>query len=120
MEVADSELVSIGVTVDAGDPLDHTVLASYCTGAAHMALSWVVGESLSVDEEGTVHDLTVRSFGILPAAETPPVSVSITSAEDTGLATPVNGSDAVFAAVAHAVWRAAGYPTSWPIGPGFS
>jgi hypothetical protein len=26
----------------------------------------------------------------------------------------VNGSDAVFAAVALAAWRAAGFPTRWP------
>jgi hypothetical protein len=29
---------------------------------------------------------------------------------------PVNGSDAVFAATAAAVWSAQGWPTDWPTG----
>ena len=103
---------SLAVSVRAGRPLDETVLRSYCTGAAHMALSWVTSESLSVDEAGTVHDLTVRSFGIVGAVAMPPVEVTIEP--DAG--EPVNGSDAVFAAVAAAVWIDRGLPPAWPTG----
>ena len=103
---------SLAVSVRAGPPLDETVLRSYCTGAAHMALSWVTSESLSVDESGVVHDLTVRSFGILGAAAMPPVEVTIEP--DDG--EPVNGSDAVFAAVAAAIWIDRGLPPVWPTG----
>ena len=103
---------SIAVRVRAGAPLDETVLRSFCTGAAHMALSWVTSESLSVDPDGEVHDLTVRSFGILKASAMPKVEVSI-DAED---GVPVNGSDAVFAAVAAAAWIDRGLPPVWPTG----
>lgn len=103
---------SLAVSVQAGRPLDETVLRSYCTGAAHMALSWVTSESLSVDESGTVHDLTLRSFGIVKASAMPPVEVTI---EDDNTE-PVNGSDAVFAAVAAAVWIDRGLPPVWPTG----
>ena len=101
---------SIRVRVRAGRPLDETVLRSYCTGAAHMAYSWVTSESLGVDPDGIVHDLTVRSFGIVSAAQMPAVEVEIV---DDG-SEPVNGSDAVFAAVAAAVWIHRGCPPVWP------
>lgn len=101
------------VQVRGGDPLDEIVLRSYCIGAAHMAYSWVTAEALTVDPQGEVHDLTVRSFGIVPASGMPPVEVKIEQSDDP----PVNCSDAVFAAVASAVWRAAGHPPDWPIGP---
>ena len=101
---------TIGVRVRAGRPLDETVLRSYCTGAAHMAYSWVTSESLGVDPDGTVHDLTVRSFGIVGAAAMPRVAVEVI---DDGRE-PVNGSDAVFAAVAAAVWIDRGCPPIWP------
>jgi xanthine dehydrogenase small subunit len=42
----------------------------------------------------------------------PPVTIEIEP--DDG--TPVNGSDAVFAAVAAAAWRHAGHPPRWPLG----
>ena len=103
---------SIMVRVRAGRPLDETVLRSYCTGAAHMAYSWVTSESLSVDPDGIVHDLTVRSFGIVGAAQMPAAGVEIV---DDG-SEPVNGSDAVFAAVAAAVWTDRGCPPVWPTG----
>ena len=103
---------SIMVRVRAGRPLDETVLRSYCTGAAHMAYSWVTSESLSVDPDGIVHDLTVRSFGIVGAAQMPAVGVEIV---DDG-SEPVNGSDAVFATVAAAVWTDRGCPPVWPTG----
>lgn len=103
---------SICVTVACGDPLDEIVLRSYCIGAAHMAYSWVTSERLTVDADGAVHDLTVRSFGIVRAVDTPLVEVSI----EAGSGPAVNGSDAVFAAVAAATWRARGFAESWPCG----
>jgi CO/xanthine dehydrogenase Mo-binding subunit len=75
-----------------------------------MALGWVTSEGIAVDAEGDVHDLTIRSFGILRAVDTPEVRVEI----DATPGEPVNGSDAVFAAVAAAVWRAQGFPQDWP------
>ncbi|CAN5828481.1 hypothetical protein BH23ACT2_BH23ACT2_22300 [soil metagenome] len=110
--VAEAEVRNgrIGVRVAAGDPLDGTVLRSYAIGAAHMAFGWVTAESLAVDDEGVVHDLTIRSFGVPRAIDTPPIDVEIH-------ATPgpaVNGSDAVFAAVAAALWLHQGCPTDWP------
>ncbi|MDP1792883.1 MAG: 2Fe-2S iron-sulfur cluster-binding protein [Acidimicrobiales bacterium] len=100
----------VHVTVNAGDPLDEVVLRSYCIGAAHMALGWVRSEGLAVDDDGNVQDLTIRSFGVLRAVDTPPIHVTIEpSAEE-----PRNVSDAVFAAVAAAAWAAEGYPTDWP------
>jgi len=106
---------SIWVTVACGASpeggLAEAVLRSYCIGAAQMALGWVRSEGLSVDDEGVVHDLTIRSFGVVRATEMPTVNVEIV---DDGRE-PVNGSDAVFAAVAAAVWRDNGYVTHWPI-----
>ena len=103
---------TISVQVKAGRTLDETVLRSYCTGAAHMAYSWVTSESLGVDPEGTVHDLTVRSFGIVSAANMPAVHIEVL---DDG-SEPVNGSDAVFTAVAAAAWIDRGCPPIWPTG----
>ena len=58
----------VEVRVAAGDPLDEIVLRSYALGAAHMALGWVLTESIAVDPDtGEVHDLTIRSFGIIRA-----------------------------------------------------
>ena len=103
---------TVSVRVRAGRPLDHIVFRSYCIGAAHMALGWVRSEGIAVDEAGEPQDLTIRSFGILRAVDTPSIEVTI---ED-GSGPPVNGSDAVFAAVAAAAWRAAGHPERWPAG----
>jgi hypothetical protein len=102
----------IHVSVRCGDPLDETVLRSYCVGAAHMAWSWITSEALSVDADGIVQDLTVRSFGVVRATDTPSISVAI---EDDG-GESVNGSDAVFAAVAAATWRHRGCPEELPTG----
>ena len=104
----------VHVTVDAGDPLDEVVLRCYCIGAAHMALGWVRSEGLAVDEAGEVQDLTIRSFGLVRAIDTPPMHVTIEASD----APPVNGSDAVFAAVAAAAWQHAGSPTEWPTARG--
>ncbi|MCY4663980.1 MAG: 2Fe-2S iron-sulfur cluster-binding protein [Acidimicrobiaceae bacterium] len=103
---------TISVRVRAGRTLDETVLRSYCTGAAHMGYSWVTSESLGVDPHGVVHDLTVRSFGIVSATNMPNVQIEVL---DDG-SEPVNGSDAVFAAVAAAVWISRGLPPTWPTG----
>ena len=92
------------VRVAAGDVLDEVVLRSYAIGAAHMALGWVLTEGLAVDPEtGEVHDLTIRSFGILRAKDTPPIAVELV--DDPGAPLP-SASDAVFAAVAAATWNA--------------
>jgi hypothetical protein len=104
---------SIAVTVSCGRPLDEVVVRSYAVGAAHMAWSWVTSEALTVDDDGTIHDLTVRSFGVVRAMETPVIDVAI----EPSAAEPVNGSDAVFAAVAAATWRHLGFPPSWPARP---
>ncbi len=101
---------SISVRVSCGDPLDEVVLRSYCIGAAHMALSWVTSEGIALADDGSVADLTIRSFGVLPARLTPEVHVEIQPSE----AEPVNGSDAVFVAVAAAVWLSRGCPPTWP------
>lgn len=98
------------VTVRCGEVLDETVLRSYCVGAAHMALGWVRSEGIAVDEGGEPRDLTIRSFGVLRARDTPDVVVDV--ADDDG--PPVNGSDAVFASVAAAVWLADGLAPEWP------
>jgi hypothetical protein len=104
---------SIDVVVDAGRVLDEVVLRSYCIGAAHQALGWVGTEGIAVDAAGAVHDLTVRSFGILPAREMPRVTVTVAAPSDADRP-EVNGSDAVFAAVAAARWLADGLPPLWP------
>ena len=74
------------------------------------ALGVVRSEAIAVGDDGTPLDLTVRSFGILRAVDTPEIVVEI-DADD---AEPVNGSDAVFAAVLAAAWRSAGHPPDLP------
>jgi xanthine dehydrogenase small subunit len=97
-------LERVEVRVAAGDPLDDVVLRSYAIGAAHMALGWVLTEGLAVDPEtGEVHDLTIRSFGVIRAKDTPPIDVTIV--DDPGPAR-ARASDAVFAAVAASTWNA--------------
>lgn len=110
--VAEAAIVDgrIQVRVAAGDPLDEVVLRSYAIGAAHMAYGWITSEGLAVDPDGTVHDLTIRSFGIPRAIDTPPIDVEI----DPIPGPPVNGSDAVFAAVAAAIWLHQGRPQDLP------
>ena len=109
-EIGDDGVVRVRVA--AGEVLDEIALRSYVTGAAHMALSWVSSEGLAVDDEGEVHDLTIRSFGILRAVETPPIEVEIDAAPGPA----VRASDAAFVAVAAAAWIHQGCPPDWPTG----
>jgi len=101
---------TIRVHVACGRPLDVVVARSYAIGAAHMALGWVTSEALAVDDDGEIQDLTIRSFGVVRSIDVPAIVVTI-EADDSGA---VNGSDAVFAAVAAAVWRHQGCPPEWP------
>jgi aerobic-type carbon monoxide dehydrogenase small subunit (CoxS/CutS family) len=103
----------VRVRLAAGDPLDETVLRSYAIGAAHMALGWVRSEALAVDpERGEVQDLTIRSFGVLRASDTPPIDVTIVDDDAEPCA---RSTDAVFGAVAAAAWLAAGCPDTFPV-----
>ena len=102
---------AIGLEIAAGEVLDEAVLVSYAVGAAHQGLGWVRSEGLAVDEAGRVLDLTIRSFGILPARAMPPVAVVV----EPGDGPPVRVGDAVVAAVAAAAWLAAGLPSGWPL-----
>jgi xanthine dehydrogenase small subunit len=109
---AGAKVTGVDVTLAAGDPLDEVVLRSYAIGAAHMALGWVTSEGLAVDAAtGEIHDLTIRSFGVLRPADTPPITVTI--AEDPAPAR-AHSTDAVFAAVAAATWNACGRPATFP------
>ena len=112
---AEAELVdgTIRVTVRCGRVLDEIMLRSYCIGAAHMAWSWVTSEALTVDAEGHIHDLTIRSFGVTRAVDTPPIEITIDSTDNSE---PVNGSDSVFVAVAAASWLSLGCRQDWPVG----
>jgi aerobic-type carbon monoxide dehydrogenase small subunit (CoxS/CutS family) len=103
----------VHVRIAAGDPLDEVVLRSYAIGAAHMALGWVRSEALAVDPEtGDVQDLTIRSFGVLRAAETPQIDVTIL---DDDAPARARSTDAVFGAVAAAAWLVAGCPDTFPV-----
>ena len=102
----------VDVAVAAGDPLCATTLRSYVTGAVHQGLGAVLSEGIAVDDEGTIHDLTIRSFGILSPSATPPISVTI---EDDPR-DPVVVGGAVLAATMGAAWNAAGRPPTWPGG----
>lgn len=102
---------AVDIEVSCGTVLDEIVLRSYTIGAAHMALGWVCSEAIAVDAQGQPVDLTIRSFGVLRARDMPPVAVSLHPSDER----PINGSDAVFAAVAAATWVAQGRGPSWPI-----
>jgi xanthine dehydrogenase small subunit len=102
--------VSVRLTVGAGDPLHEITLRSYIMGAAHMALGWVCSEGIAVGEDGVPSDLTIRSFGVIRAKDTPSMDIALES----GPGPAVRASDAVFAAVAAATWLAQGLPSRWP------
>jgi hypothetical protein len=100
----DGTIARVAVRVAGGDPLDDVVLRSYSIGAAHMALGWVLTEGIAVDPAtGEVHDLTIRSFGVIRAKDTPPIDVEIVDDPGPPLA---RASNAVFASVAAALWNA--------------
>lgn len=97
-------VTAVHVRLDAGDPLDGTVLRSYAIGAAHMALGWVLTEGLAVDPyTGDVLDLTIRSFGVIRPKAMPQVTIEIVGADGPARA---SAGDAVFIAVAAAAWNA--------------
>ncbi len=102
----------IRIRAEGGALLDPVVARSYCIGAAHMAYSWVTSEGIAVAADGEVLDLTVRSLGVLRAADTPHIDVELVESD----APPVRMSDAVFASVAAATWRFLGTPPDWPTG----
>ncbi|MCB0993378.1 MAG: molybdopterin-dependent oxidoreductase, partial [Acidimicrobiales bacterium] len=101
----------VHLVVSAGAPLDPVVLRSYTIGAAHQALGFVGSEALAVDSQGEVQDLTIRSFGVLRAVDTPPIHVDIVNSD----AAPVAVGEAVFCAVASAAWAQAGRPQAIPV-----
>ena len=106
---------TVRLRVLAGEILDATVARSYCIGAVHMALGWVLSEGLTVDDDGVVHDLTIRSFGIIRPKHMPKVTVEFLHDSRPAL----RGSDAVFVATAAATWNAVTRdegkrPTSFP------
>ena len=101
---------AVSVLVDAGSPLCPITLRSYVIGAVHQALGMVRTEGIAVDPDGDVHDLTIRSVGILTASQTPSVAVEVVDSD----APPVAAGVAVLAATMAAAWVAAGRPASWP------
>ncbi|HKY13981.1 MAG TPA: 2Fe-2S iron-sulfur cluster-binding protein [Microthrixaceae bacterium] len=107
---------TVSVAVRCGEVLDETVLRSYCIGAAHMAIGWVTSEAIAVGDDGTVSDLTIRSFGIIRSSDMPQVEVVVEPDDRPAR----NASDAVLGSVAAAVWAAQGHPPTWPTGIGFA
>jgi xanthine dehydrogenase small subunit len=108
----EARATGIHVRLAAGEPLDEIVLRSYAIGAAHMALGWITSEGLAVDATtGEIHDLTIRSFGVLRPADTPAINVTII---DDPAPARARSTDAVFAAVAAATWNALGRPITFP------
>ncbi|MBT8240130.1 MAG: hypothetical protein KJN63_02775 [Acidimicrobiia bacterium] len=101
----------IHVSISAGPVLDEIALRSYCVGAAHMGWSWVTSEAMTTDSAGDIHDLTVRSLGIVRSADTPTITVQTVEQPS---AEPVNGSDPVYVAAAALAWRCSGFATRWP------
>jgi aerobic-type carbon monoxide dehydrogenase small subunit (CoxS/CutS family) len=112
VEIGEDGRVAVGVA--AGDPLCEATLASYVTGAVHHGLGMVRSEGISVDEDGVVHDLTIRSFGLLSASATPRIDVTL---EDDARE-PLAAGVAVLAATMAAAWREAGLPPRWPLSGG--
>lgn len=117
LDRARGTITGVDVRVAGGPVLDVVTMRSYCIGAAHMALGWVLTEGIAVDPgSGEVLDLTIRSFGIIRAKSMPAVDVTIVDDDEHA---PVCGSDAVFAAVAAAAWNViagagAGRPDAFP------
>lgn len=108
--LAGSPSTTISVEVWAGELLDPVTLRSYCIGAVHQALGLVWSEGIAVDDSGEIHDLTMRSFGILSAQAMPHVEVTLHASD----LWPMPGSNAVYAATLAAAWIADGLPPMWP------
>lgn len=98
------------VTADAGDPRCTATTRSYVLGAVHQGFSMVRSEGIALDACGVPLDLTIRSFGIVPARGFPPVVVELARADRP----PVAVGAAVFAATLAAVWLAEGVGPRWP------
>ena len=79
-------------------------------GAVHQGFSMVTTEGIAVDDEGTPVDLTIRSFGVVPARSFPHVEVDVARSS----APPLAVGTAVFAATLAAVWLAEGAGPTWP------
>ncbi len=101
----------VHVAVDAGEPLCAITLRSYVIGAVHHGLGLVRSEGIAVDDEGQVHDLTIRSFGIIGAQAMPSVEVEIIESDRPSVPIGV----AVMAATMAAAWTEAGQPPTWPL-----
>ncbi len=101
---------AIHARCDAGAPLCEATTRSFVIGAVHQGFSMVTSEGIAVDADGTPVDLTVRSFGIVPARGMPRVEVSLVASD----APPVAVGTAVFAATLAAVWLAEGAGPRWP------
>ena len=101
----------VHVAVDAGAPLCAITLRSYVIGSVHHGLGLVRSEGIAVDDEGQVHDLTIRSFGIIGAQAMPSVEVEIIESDRPSVPIGV----AVMAATMAAAWTEAGQPPTWPL-----
>jgi aerobic-type carbon monoxide dehydrogenase small subunit (CoxS/CutS family) len=110
LRLNEGERGRVEVDLWAGEVLCPVTLRSYALGAVHQALGLVWSEGIAVDEAGVPVDLTIRSFGILPARDIP--EVVVTHHEEDSW--PLNGSDAVFVATLAAAWIAEGLPAHWP------
>ena len=100
---------ALHATVLAGEALCEVTLRSYVMGAMHQAYSMVCSEGIALNDAGEPVDLTVRSFGVVGAAATPPMTVEIVPSAES----PVASGGAVFAATLAAVWLVEG-GTVWP------
>lgn len=101
---------SVAISVAAGDPLCAITLRSYVIGAVHHALGQVRSEGIAVDADGIPHDLTIRSFGILTASNTPHIDVTIEDDKREAVAVGL----AAFAASLAAAWLHEGLVPHWP------
>ncbi len=99
------------VSVAAGEPSTRSYCGPTRSVRCTRRLGWVRSEGVAVDDDGTVLDLTIRSFGIIPARAMPAVEIVVE--DDHG--PPLPAGDTVFAAVATAAWLAAGLAPSWPV-----
>jgi CO/xanthine dehydrogenase Mo-binding subunit len=78
-----------------------------------MALSWLSREGIAVDEAGVVHDLTIRSFGVLRAVDTPPIEVEVVPSDRRPVRGGGRGRSRRWR---RAAWLHVGCPADWPTG----